>query len=419
VTRQVRTPLPVGFRVRIDESTRSSDGGCVLDGGSPWRMLRLTLRGSAIAEALLDGAAVADEVDGALARRLVDAGLAHPLPPAAPAPAITVVVPVRDRVEELDKCLAALAPLPVVVVDDASRDAANLVALVARHGARLVRRAVCGGPAAARNSGLAQVDSELVAFVDSDCRGSVPALRALSRHFADPLVGAAAPRVTPVHDGVAGSHPGSRSPLDMGERPASVAPGSRVGYVPSTTLVLRRKALTAVGEFDEALRYGEDVDLCWRLHEAGWAVRYDPRVVVHHVEPDGWPALARGFHYGTSAAPLARRHPGALRGPSLRGITAPVALAGAQSVSETALPPDVLRRVVRTAPVSTVAGLLRWATPLWWPPLAALGTDPRHVVSAVADEAAYGAGVWWGCLRSRTFEPVLPAVSVRRPTSSP
>lgn len=419
MTRSVRAPLPVGFRLRIDESTRSSDGGCVLDGGSPWRMLRLTLRGSAVAESLFDGAAVADEVEGALARRLVDAGLAHPLPPATPAPAMTVVVPVRDRTEELDACLAALAPLPVVVVDDASRDPARLAAVVAQHGARLVRRGVCGGPAAARNSGLAQVDSELVVFVDSDCRASVPALRALARHFADPLVGAAAPRVTPARDGVAAPRPVSRSPLDMGDRPASVVSGSRVGYVPSTTLVMRCEALAAVGGFDESLRYGEDVDLCWRLHDAGWSLRYDPRVVVHHVEPDGWPALTRRFHYGTSAAPLARRHPGALRGPSLRGLTAPVALAGAHSEEGAALPADVLRRVVRTAPVSTVVRLLRWATPLWWPPLAAVGTDPRHAVSAVADEAAYGAGVWWGCLRSRTFEPVLPAVSARRPTSSP
>ena len=33
---------------------------------------------------------------------------------------VTVVVPVRDRPEQLDRCLAALAPLAVTVVDDAS-----------------------------------------------------------------------------------------------------------------------------------------------------------------------------------------------------------------------------------------------------------------------------------------------------------
>ena len=205
----------------------------------------------------------------------------------------------------------------------------------------------------------------------------------------------------------------------MGERPATVAAGSRVSYVPSTAIVVRRQALADIGGFDESLRYGEDVDLCWRLNAAGWSVRYDPRVVVTHVEPTGLPALSRRFHYGTSAGPLARRHPGALRGPSLRGIASPLALAGAHSAGETTVPPEVLRRVVRMAPAATVTGLVRWATPLWWPALAALGAQPRRAVSVVAGEAAYGAGVWWGCVRSRTLEPVLPALSARRPTSSP
>ena len=413
MTAPSRPPLPAGFRLQVDERTRISDDGCVLDGGSPWRMLRLTWHGAAMVERLLGGAPVVDEVEGALARRLVDGGLAHPVPPATPAASMTALVPVRDRADELDACLAALAPLPVVVVDDASRDGQAVKAVADRHGAQLVRRAQCGGPAAARNSGFPDVGTDLVAFVDSDCRASASALRALARQLADPLVAAAAPRVLPVRP------TGRRSPLDMGGRPARVAPGSRVSYVPSAALIVRRDALVPAGGFDESLRYGEDVDLCWRLHDAGWSVRYDPRVVVGHVEPDGWSALARRFRYGTSAAPLAQRHPGALRGPSLRGLTAPLSIAGAQSAGETSLPPELLRRVVRTAPASTVAGLVRWATPLWWPPLAAVGTDPRRAVSSVADEAAYGAGVWWGCLRSRTFEPVLPAVSARRPTSSP
>jgi len=38
-------------------------------------------------------------------------------------------------------------------------------------------------------------------------------------------------------------------------------------------------------------------------------VRYEPSVVVHHTEPGSWGGLlARRFHYGTSAGPLARRH---------------------------------------------------------------------------------------------------------------
>ena len=51
------------------------------------------------------------------------------------------------------------------------------------------------------------------------------------------------------------------------------------------------------------------MDLIWRLVDAGWRVRYDPRVVVAH---DDGRRLVKRFHYGTSAAPLSHRHPGRL-----------------------------------------------------------------------------------------------------------
>ncbi len=38
-----------------------------------------------------------------------------------------------------------------------------------------------------------------------------------------------------------------------------------------------------VGGFDDAMWfYAEDLDLCWRLHHAGWATRYVPAARVHH-----------------------------------------------------------------------------------------------------------------------------------------
>ncbi|EUA06662.1 glycosyl transferase group 2 family protein [Mycobacterium xenopi 4042] len=65
-----------------------------------------------------------------------------------------------------------------------------------------------------------------------------------------------------------------------------------------------------VGGFDETLRAGEDVDLCWRLVEAGARLRYEPIALVahdHRTELRDW--LARKAFYGSSAAPLSARHP--------------------------------------------------------------------------------------------------------------
>ena len=154
-----------------------------------------------------------------------------------------------------------------------------------------------GGPAAARNTALPLLGREFVAFVDSDCRPDAAALARLRGHLDDPAVGAAAPRMAS----------GRRSPLDLGPHPAGVAPGAAVAYVPTACLVVR---LAALPRFDEQLRYGEDVDLVWRITDAGWQVRYDPSIEVAHDEPVRLiERLVRRFRYGTSAAPLSERHP--------------------------------------------------------------------------------------------------------------
>src|SRR5918996_2516463 len=114
-------PLPPGWRLRMDRSTRIAAGGQVVFGGSPLRVLRLSRAGAELVSRWRAGAAVGDGLDERrLARRLLDAGIAHPEPPAAGDPShpdppaagdparLTVVVPVRDRPAELARCLAAI-----------------------------------------------------------------------------------------------------------------------------------------------------------------------------------------------------------------------------------------------------------------------------------------------------------------------
>lgn len=58
-----------------------------------------------------------------------------------------------------------------------------------------------------------------------------------------------------------------------------------VDWVAGTHFLVRRAAWDAVQGFDEQFfMFVEDVDLCWRLHQAGWRVRYEPSSrVVHEV----------------------------------------------------------------------------------------------------------------------------------------
>jgi mycofactocin system glycosyltransferase len=449
------------MRLTLDRSVRQRAG--TLTGGSPKRVIRLTAAGWQALRALERGDRTS-ATTRALGRRLLDAGLAHPRPePRDALPDVTVVIPVRDRPEELDRCLAALdRDVKVIVVDDGSRDHVRLDSVAARHGATLLRRDSPGGPAAARNAPIHDLMSELVAFLDSDCVPSRGWLQALAGHFEDPLVGAAAPRVRPSRDTPSSTlqrYLAARSPLDMGAREAGVEPGGLVSYVPAAALVVRRCALG--GGFDAALRYGEDVDLVWRLRDAGWRVRYDPQVAVAHREPSALRhALARRFRYGTAAAPLALRHPGRLSPAVLRPWPALMAalvltrrpwaaalIASQQSavlanrVRRLGLPPAWGIRWFAEATYAALLSVTRYATTFALPValpvalayarrtrrLTALALlvlpalddwrrrettlDPfRWLVLALADDAAYGAGVWWGCIGNGSFRALVPTI---------
>ena len=88
----------------------------------------------------------------------------------------------------------------MIVVDDCSPDRGAIKDVAAAHGARFVPLAENGGPARARNEGLKHVTTPFVAFADSDTVLDPGATAALLRHFADPRVALAAPRVLGLHD---------------------------------------------------------------------------------------------------------------------------------------------------------------------------------------------------------------------------
>ena len=443
----------------------SLDDGSVLLGGSPLRLLRLSARARDQVARWRAGEGVGPARGRQLlARRLVSAGVfvAKPGTPSLGIDDVTVVIPVRDRPEQLDRLLGTLRGLACIVVDDASADAAATKDVAEHHGAQFVGLGTNVGPSSARNAGLATAQTPIVAFVDSDCVASPGWLAALLAHFDDPLVAAVAPRVVPAttaQDTPVTRYEAMRSSLDRGAAPGLVRPRSRISYVPSAALVVRRMACEDGTLFDPVLRGGEDVDLVWRLVAAGWDVRYEPSVTVAHQGPTTVAGLlAKRWSYGSTAAPLARRHPGALAvfeasGWSVaawiaalarRPLLATAALAASGAVLARRLRGHVTRPAVVAARI-VGGGTARSALPALgdiartWSPLLVLGLLARRTRLAcacallvpalsdyirdpggsdavsysalhVADDLAYGAGVWAGCVRERTPAPLLPRV---------
>ncbi|QTX05729.1 mycofactocin biosynthesis glycosyltransferase MftF [Agromyces archimandritae] len=470
-----RPGLPDGFVVRLNRHTRRTESGRVLIGGWPTRVSRL----KPLAAALLRGRRlrVRDAASRALAEHLLEAGMADPVAaelPAADLAALTVIVPVYERPAQLARLLGSLtAEIPgerVIVVDDASPGAAAIARVVRAAGARLLRQPENRGPAAARNAGLAAASTPFVAFVDSDVVMEPGALETMLRHFADPAVAMVAPRVL----GLAAERPNwitryenARSSLDLGRESAAVRPRTPLSWVSSTCLVVRVDRLAAgPAGFDEAMRVGEDVDLVWRLVDAGHRVRFEPAAVVRHEHRTtlrSW--LGRKAFYGSGAAALAARHPDDIAPAILtpwsaavlvallaqRRWSVPVA-AGIAAVTTwriaKRLPPlehrvAVATRLTVTGFVAAIGQGFALLLRHWWP-LAALGClvsrrmrravviaaladtawehsrtraelDPvRFGIARRLDDLAYGAGVWWSAIRARSPRALLPSITWRR-----
>lgn len=314
--------LPDGFAVQVDRRVKVLGEGSALLGGSPTRLLRL----APAAQTMLRGGRleVHDAQSAQLARTLLDATVAHPRPASGPSHRdVTVVIPVRDNDLGLGRLLRALRGLRVVVVDDGSVVPVQVTDLESSHcDVTVLRHEGSRGPAAARNTGLRACETSLVAFLDSDVVPRRGWLEALLGHFCDPAVALVAPRIVALHepDNLVARYEAVRSSLDLGHREAPVVPFGTVSYVPSAAIICRRQALTDLDGFDETLESGEDVDLCWRLIEAGARLRYEPIALVghdHRTQLREW--FARKAFYGSSAAPLSVRHP---------GKTAPLVISG-------------------------------------------------------------------------------------------
>ncbi|MGW3473042.1 mycofactocin biosynthesis glycosyltransferase MftF [Saccharopolyspora sp. NPDC000995] len=459
------TRLPDGFAVRLASDVHRSRNGGLLLGGSPMRLVRLNGRAAKLLAS--GGFTVSGPTSAAVARRLLDAGIVDPRPPEVQVAETTVVIPVRDRTDMLERlltilrCDAQTADLPIVVVDDGSRDPQRLAATACQWGAWVFRHERSLGPAAARNTGLRRCGTRFVAFIDSDVVPWPGWLPTVLAQFSDPAVGLAAPRVVSLDQ--AGRNwletfERTCSPLDMGTREGPVAPLTRLAYVPATTVVVRRDAVVG---FASDMRVGEDVDLCMRLHEAGWRVRYVPAArVAHEHRTDLRRWMAQRAFYGTGAAPLALRHPGQV--PPLHA--AAWSLAAAVLLTNRRLAPlagvlvavaaaRLARRMpdadapVRAATLLALGGLygtarqlVRAATRHYWPISAAAALTSRrarrvlvaaavvdglldhrnsgsslhpvpHVLVRRLDDLCYGAGLWCGAVRNRTIAPLLPRLA--------
>jgi len=227
-------------------------------------------------------------------------------------PDLTIVFINYNSARLLDRALASLSEaeprlrVESLVVDNASRDRAELVKVCRRWKARLVLLGRNAGYGAAFNRGYRHASGRYVAVANPDLVFSTPAMSGLVRFMDEHSgVGAVSPQLR-YPDGTpqpsARRLPrlryilaGRRSPLarvfpryaparDFQYADAHLAAEPvEVEAVIGTLVTFRRPALDQVAGFDEGFfMYAEDMDICRRLRQAGWTVYLDPRVTVEH-----------------------------------------------------------------------------------------------------------------------------------------
>jgi GT2 family glycosyltransferase len=248
------------------------------------------------------------------------------------APRVSVVVCTYNGGRTLERCLDSLLDIDypdyeVIVVDDGSID--DTRDIVSRFpGIKTIHQAN-RGLGVARNVGLSVATGSIVAYTDSDCCADRDWLTQLvSQLGRSDAAAVGGPNLTPEDGWLAAcvaASPGQPTHVLVSDQVAE--------HIPGCNMAFHREALAAINGFDPQFsKAGDDVDICWRLQQAGFWITFAPGALVwHHRRQNPISYLKQQVGYGEAEALLRFIHPdrfngrgegkwrGVLYGPSFQG----------------------------------------------------------------------------------------------------
>jgi len=227
-------------------------------------------------------------------------------------PKVSVVVPSYNGDRTLKACLDSLQKLnypeyEIILVDDGSIDATRQIAF-ANPKVRYFHHEQNLGLSVARNTGIAAATGEIIAFTDSDCRADEDWLFYLvASLLGDDFVAVGGPNLLPPEDSLTAAavmvSPGGPAHVMLTDRQAE--------HIPGCNMAVYKWVLAGLGGFDPIFRRaGDDVDICWRLQQAGHKIGFNPAAFVWHYRRSTIRDYLKQQHgYGEAEALLVRKHP--------------------------------------------------------------------------------------------------------------
>lgn len=225
-------------------------------------------------------------------------------------PRISVVVCSYNGASTIRDTFEGLADLDypnyeVIIVNDGSTDATAKIAK--EYDVHLISTEN-RGLSNARNTGMYEASGEIIAYIDDDAYPDSQWLKYLaSAYMNSEHGGIGGPNINPAGDGpiadcVANSPGGPLHVLTTDEI---------AEHIPGCNMTFRTAALVEINGFDPVYRAaGDDVDVCWRIQQAGYTIGFHPSAFVwHHCRNSIKMYWKQQQGYGKAEALLERKWP--------------------------------------------------------------------------------------------------------------
>lgn len=220
---------------------------------------------------------------------------------------VSVIIPTYNRSEKIVLTLEALnkQTLPsdkyeVLVVDNNSQDTTKetIQRCIQRYPELNLRYLFekKQGLNFARNCGVQQANSDIVAFLDDDSIPETDWLRALVSTYGDPTIGCVGGKITPgfpentrLPRWLSPIFNGYFSGFDPGVNQNKELAGN--DYFPyGANISFKKEAIISAGFFNPKLDRcggtliaGGETEMCLKIQRMGWKIFYNPHAAVHHL----------------------------------------------------------------------------------------------------------------------------------------